>query len=234
VFSFTMPSLVYALLMISLPANSFTVVVRPHGHRSTSHPSPRLIRERRWQSDERLFQIQRSYKSDNRSEDIHSPEITPGASRSLDVEDDGDSSPWWRQASALALLNVVTLVWGTQHSVIKVAIESPAGSPAILTLARFGLAALLFAPWLPLPDITQNSLGSSSDVVEVPPTGGATSEGSRSSGVSRPSVNSVWLAGAELGLWMFAGYALQAVRRSTCVDRSKPDRCLMYSCITAL
>lgn len=224
-----MPSLVYALLMISLPANSLMVVVRPHGHRSTSHPSPRLIRERRWQSGERLFQIQRSYTSDNQGEDINLPEITSGASRSLDVEDDGDSSPWWRKASALALLNVVTLVWGTQHSVIKVAIESPAGSPAILTLARFGLAALLFAPWLPLPDITQITRGSSSDDVEVPPTSGATSEDFRSSGASTPSANSVWLAGAELGLWMFAGYALQAVRRPVYVERSKPNQCLMSS-----
>jgi hypothetical protein len=103
--------------------------------------------------------------------------------------------------------------------VIKVAIDSPAGSPAILTLARFGLAALLFAPWLPLPDMSQNNQELSSDALEGSSTG-SVRELDRSSDPSAPTVNKVWLAGAELGLWMFAGYALQAVRRLAVVERS--------------
>ena len=214
-----MRNLAYAVLLTSLPADSFMLAVKPVGRRSTVHYSPGLLRDRRWRTIDRRFLVQRSHRSNDQDSDDTAPESDSSISRSLDVEVDGYSNPWWRKASALALLNVVTLVWGTQHAVIEVAIDSPAGSPAILTLARFGLAALLFAPWLPLPDMSQNNQELSSDALEGSSTG-SVRELDRSSDPSAPTVNKVWLAGAELGLWMFAGYALQAVRRLAVVERS--------------
>lgn len=89
---------------------------------------------------------------------------------------------------SLVLLNFVTVLWGSQHAVIKMAVDS-SGSPATLTLARFGIAALIFSPWLPVRD---------------DPSRGNTSVGP-----------GPWRAGVELGCWMFAGYALQAIGLET-------------------
>ncbi|CAM9397557.1 unnamed protein product, partial [Laminaria digitata] len=48
----------------------------------------------------------------------------------------------------LALLNAVTLLWGTQHAVIKLVLQEDL-SPGVTNFARFGIAALLFSPWTP-------------------------------------------------------------------------------------
>jgi hypothetical protein len=86
-------------------------------------------------------------------------------------------------------------LWGTQHAVIKQAMQAgadgAAASPAELSLARFGVAAAAFA----LPALLSRD---------------------------RPSASGgVWLAGAELGVWTFAGYAMQAVGlRYTSASRS--------------
>lgn len=85
---------------------------------------------------------------------------------------------------SLAVLNAVTILWGSQHAVIKGAITN-ALEPSTLNLCRFGIAALLFSPFL-------------------------------SRARSRE-----WRAGAELALWTFGGYALQAIAlTSTSATRS--------------
>lgn len=51
--------------------------------------------------------------------------------------------------SSLALLNLVTVLWGTQHSVIKLGVTDANSSPASLTFARFLLATIVSLPTLP-------------------------------------------------------------------------------------
>lgn len=77
---------------------------------------------------------------------------------------------------SLLLLNFVTVLWGTQHAVIKLAINET--SPSALNLSRFLLAALISLPALPVP--------------------------------SRQTFKS-YIQGAELGIYLFLGYALQSV-----------------------
>ncbi|CEM34469.1 unnamed protein product [Vitrella brassicaformis CCMP3155] len=90
----------------------------------------------------------------------------------------------------LMLLNTVTVLWGTQHAVIKSAVDpSVASSPALINLMRFAVAALIFLPWLPTTRHQSGVVG----------------------GEERDDRTGVWRAGGELGMWMFLGYALQAV-----------------------
>ena len=73
---------------------------------------------------------------------------------------------------ALVVLHVVTIIWGTQHAVIKLAVEvtmealaqhwhcalqalrclaphsQATGDPATITLVRFSIATLAFAPFV--------------------------------------------------------------------------------------
>ena len=102
---------------------------------------------------------------------------------------------------ALVLLNFVTILWGSQHAVIKMALESGDGmSPATLNLDRFILAAILFIPFAPRLDLASIVSGSASmedrGAVPSPVKAGATE---------------TWRTGFELAAWMFAGYAMQAV-----------------------
>lgn len=85
--------------------------------------------------------------------------------------------------AALVLLNAVVCVWGTQHAVIKDAVQqasadvhSTAAAASALNLGRFATAGVLFTPFLP-------------------------------SSLASP----VWRFGAELGVWMFIGFACQSI-----------------------
>lgn len=94
---------------------------------------------------------------------------------------------------ALILLNTVTVLWGTQHAVIKIAVDA-SESPASLNFVRFGIAALVLSPFTPglfteAPLATTSSHGVGAE--------------------SSPGV--VWRAGAELGVWMFLGFAFQSI-----------------------
>lgn len=107
----------------------------------------------------------------------------------------------------LALLNTVTILWGTQHAVIKLIVEGDL-SPGVTNLARFGLAALLFSPWTP-------------GLLQHPPPLPFTPDEPEARGMQSGELNKAgpdfagaaetWQAGAELGLWMFLGFAFQAV-----------------------
>lgn len=85
---------------------------------------------------------------------------------------------------AVLVLGLVTVLWGSQHAIIKYTLASGANDSlqaASLNLVRFTLAALCFCPFLP-PLIT-------------------------------PGVRArlEWRAGAELGLWLFVGFCLQSL-----------------------
>ena len=103
--------------------------------------------------------------------------------------------PLWQAAGAL---NAATLIWGSQHAVIKDIVES--ASPSSTNAARFAIAAVCALPWLPgAPWRPRQSVGD--DVEATAALADAPS----------PSVASTWTAGAELGCWSFLGFALQAV-----------------------
>ena len=130
---------------------------------------------------------------------------------------------WGLPLQSVILLNLVAVIYGTQHAVIKSVVDDSAvglgsnfahwvesslgldidgtvqndSAAAYFTLARFGLAALLVSPYT--PGLRQMfSLGSESDQRE-----------------ENESVRLAWRYGAELGLFMFLGYAFQAVGLET-------------------
>jgi len=166
---------------------------------------------------------------------------------------------WGIPIESVILLNLVAIIWGTQHSVIKSVVddstvglgagfvkwtenmglhvgtfqnsvsgESIAGgdsTAAYFTLARFGLAALLAAPYTPGWRLIGEKLGVREPMTQV--NGEPMQEGD--AGVSsapnrypqantiddRESIRLAWKYGAELGLYMFLGYAFQAIGLET-------------------
>lgn len=110
----------------------------------------------------------------------------------------------------LALLNAVTVLWGTQHAVIKTILQSDL-SPGVTNFARFSVAAILFSPWTPglFRDVPRQPFFSS-----APPhdsKANMAEERQDKGEVQDASAIETWRAGAELGLWMFLGFAFQAV-----------------------
>lgn len=102
--------------------------------------------------------------------------------------------------TAVALLNIVAIIWGTQHAVTKTVLEDC--DPSSFSFARFGLAAGLVLPYIP-------SLGPVFDKLRM-------AMGGEASGDERGSDSGdadliAWRWGLEMGLWMFLGYAFQAV-----------------------
>lgn len=103
-----------------------------------------------------------------------------------------DETPWKSDAKfAIILLNMVALLWGTQHAIIKTVVADESTSAAAFTLCRFALAAIVALP-------------------------GGITELFRSHEVSdgrtdRPDYATLARWGAEMGLWMFLGFAFQAV-----------------------
>jgi len=84
------------------------------------------------------------------------------------------------------MLNLVTIIWGSQHVVIKWVISDEHSNvdPATFSLIRFSIATFFSAPFTPLP--------SKCPVPGVP-------------------ARLIWRWGFEMGIWMFLGFALQTV-----------------------
>jgi hypothetical protein len=104
---------------------------------------------------------------------------------------------------AILMLNLVAILWGSQHAVIKMCVSDV--DPSSLSLVRFLLGALLATPSWWLSSRTQtisakDNMGSNSIASEL---------------------STTWRWGTEMGLWMFLGYAFQsiglAVSTTTCL-----------------
>ncbi len=118
------------------------------------------------------------------------------------------------------LLNLVTVLWGSQHAVIKIALEDAGGhtSPAELNLARFVIAAAVFvgAAFARLGSAVQaaDAAGAAQGEERVPggDAGGedSTERADGGDAESGPGAG-VLKAGAELGVYTFAGYAMQSI-----------------------
>jgi drug/metabolite transporter (DMT)-like permease len=135
-----------------------------------------------------------------------SPRLSPGFWKSLFKDLPSES---------ILLLNVVAVIYGTQHAVIKTVVaDSNAGS---FTLLRFGLAAILASPYTPgIPKFGGNT---DVDVDEEDEEDSLITDADEKS--TSASVATVWRWGAEMGFWMFLGFAFQAVGLgSTTAQRS--------------
>jgi drug/metabolite transporter (DMT)-like permease len=174
--------------------------------------------------------------------------LTADSSASLEL--------WGMPIQSIILLNLVAVIWGTQHAVIKGVVDESAmgqgtgfitwienvgiksiqpsivssgnsvggdSTAAYFTLARFGLAAILASPYTPgwglIVNGTQKKLG----FIDPKTTGGKLdgmthddpipSEQKRSN--NQNTIATAWKYGAELGLYMFLGYAFQAIGLET-------------------
>jgi len=95
----------------------------------------------------------------------------------------GNQLPLVKPISSILLLNIVTIIWGTQHAVIKAVLmeESTASSPtSAFTFCRFLLALLLVVGYTP------SLMADSKEAWE--------------------ERKNDWRWGLEMGFWMFLGY----------------------------
>jgi len=101
------------------------------------------------------------------------------------------------------ILNAVAILWGTQHLVIKDAVLSYP-SPALLNFARFLLSSLCFLPvaWMNNDSLSSNDRNSDSNNY---------SESYSDSNMSNDQSIILFKAGSELGLYIFLGFAFQAI-----------------------
>lgn len=90
---------------------------------------------------------------------------------------------------SLLLLNVVAVIWGTQHCVIKSLVDGYE-STSLVNFWRFLLSSIIFAPSLFLKD---NSVAVT----------------------NKSGNNGILLAGMELGIYTFLGFAFQAIGLET-------------------
>ena len=102
--------------------------------------------------------------------------------------------------TSVALLNLVAIIWGTQHSVIKTVVDDCDASA--FSFARFGLAAFLVVPYIPsIGPLLQKLMG----------TDGGSQHGEAMDDNNDDASIAAWRWGLEMGLWMFLGYAFQAI-----------------------
>lgn len=115
--------------------------------------------------------------------------------------------------TCVLLLNFVAIIWGSQHSVIKTVImDQESASSAVFTLARFSLAVLTVVSFTPNVGALFNANGEES----TPTSNGETSPLKKSAlerknKWEKEASKIAWRWGAEMGSWMFLGYAFQAI-----------------------
>lgn len=120
---------------------------------------------------------------------------------------------------SIVLLNLVAVIWGTQHAAIKMVVgasetpwENIEGSGEVLvaafTLARFSLGSLFSLPLSSYPSTDHKISSNSNTTIQDNSTFPQLFEKSLN---NSNNVMATWRWGAELGIWMFLGYALQAI-----------------------
>jgi drug/metabolite transporter (DMT)-like permease len=99
------------------------------------------------------------------------------------------------------ILNFVAIIWGTQHSVIKMVVEDC--DPASFSFARFALATLIASPFTPnlgnaITEFLKDSQREEKNIT-------------RTKDQDQQQNMLAWRWGIEMGFWMFLGYAFQAI-----------------------
>eukprot|EP00977_Amphora_coffeiformis_P027776 scaffold34641_cov156-Amphora_coffeaeformis.AAC.3 len=126
-------------------------------------------------------------------------------------EENSSSSSWISNPqSAVVLLNLVAILWGTQHAVIKTVVTDESTSAAAFTLCRFALAAVVALP-AGLSELLRSS--SKLDESHIDKTLASTSHNHHQS--TSPDLASLARWGVEMGTWMFLGFAFQAIGLET-------------------
>lgn len=98
--------------------------------------------------------------------------------------------------TSILLLNFVAIIWGSQHALIKMVVEDTQ-NPAALTMLRFSLAAIIASPYLP---IFRDRINSMTTV--------------KTDRAEKDELKSLRY-GLELALYMFLGFATQAIGMQT-------------------
>lgn len=163
---------------------------------------------------------------------------------------------WGMPIRSIILLNLVAVIWGTQHAVIKGVVDDSAtgvgtgfitwienvgiqsihpsvvssgsnasgdSTAAYFTLARFGLAAILASPYTPGWNLILNGVQEKLGFIDPKTTGGKFGGITRNDPIqteeeqsnNQNAIATAWKYGAELGLYMFLGYAFQAIGLET-------------------
>ena len=154
-----------------------------------------------------------TFEDINEASEVAADAEQPSAHSSLDTTTDASTSNTDASEdkslfsdiplTAVALLNVVAIIWGTQHAVIKTVVDDC--DPSAFSFARFGLAAGLVLPYVPsLRPVFDKFMTGESDNGDID---GSTSDGSASDDADLVA----WRWGLEMGFWMFCGYAFQAI-----------------------
>ena len=139
--------------------------------------------------------------------------------RGISNEDTFEPLPASSSFNAYAILNSVTVIWGSQHVIIKSALDSyPTAST--VNFWRFVVSSLLFLPAL-------YRGGSSNNEVVSQPTDGPDEEkekAKKSPDEEKEKAKKAYFvlrAGCELGLYTFLGFGFQAIGlESTTASRS--------------
>ena len=152
-------ALVLALFVLAVPnADAFVLAhARVHGRVARAH---RPQTQRLWSvqrlnltpDDSQANEIQISVEIAERAEGVR----RAGGNTMERVDVAASASPIWEQVqwwkllnenyAGWLLLNLVTVLWGSQHAIIKLALDDSSSdtSPAQLNLARFFIAAGIF------------------------------------------------------------------------------------------
>jgi len=142
---------------------------------------------------------------------LRSKESNMTVNNNTESSSSSSSSSWISNPKfATVLLNMVAILWGTQHAVIKTVVTDESTSAAAFTLCRFALAAAVALPgglselirsWK--PDETQDGEGN------------AVATDSHDNQLPSLDLASLARWGVEMGIWMFLGFAFQAIGLET-------------------
>jgi drug/metabolite transporter (DMT)-like permease len=128
--------------------------------------------------------------------------------------DDRPSSILGMTPNAMVALNTVAIIWGSQHAVIKMVVEDAEAGP--FTLLRFAIGASVAS--LPLLWMKQTSTSMRTSTLEndMESTTAVTATAIiQPAKYKNGNQQTVWRWGAEMGFWMFLGFAFQAVGLAT-------------------
>jgi drug/metabolite transporter (DMT)-like permease len=182
------------------------------------------------------LELQSYYEGMNVSSDMILPllsndniEESTGTSISDTTSDSDGLSLFGIPVRSVMLLNLVAVIWGTQHSVVKMVVDGTSASDstssaAAFTLARFAIAALVASPFTPnvmpfLQTVRDKLFGesqadsASTTITYLDNQGDSTNLDNSNDNLDNDNNDNVlaWRWGLEMGCWMFLGYAFQAV-----------------------
>ena len=182
-----------------------------HQHAATKVPGPTHSRQYNYRIPRLTIYASPKLEDINEANEAPADAQQPSAHSSLEITTDtsetdvsDDKSLFFDiPLTAVALLNAVAIIWGTQHAVIKTVVDDC--DPSAFSFARFGLAAGLVLPYVPsLRPVFDKFMTGESANGDID---GSTSDGSASDDADLVA----WRWGLEMGFWMFCGYAFQAI-----------------------